>query len=383
MNFFAFISYSRKDKAVANWLHKRLESYAYPIELVDKNNLPPNEKYIRPIFLDTKDLQVEVRPFTEEIKNSLENSKFLIVICSKNSARSSFVNREILYFLETHNNNSALIIPLFIDEVDDSVPPALLDTNVMQRHFPIYNSLLQESSESNIMAFYQVTSYMLGVRFSDLYNRYEIFNKKENRKRIYSFSIIIGFMALAIVMLGMYLFKARQLVNFEKRVFPAAVVFGYERNFLTPVINYLKEESGNFKIFIMMPSSERDLEHRDRITDIVRTLKNENLIDSVGGELLPTSAKRGSRVMRLYKDGKVLPNVYVDFASTTTSFLEIAKYKKENEAYYTISIDDMVSEYSNVFVNQTKKELEEDSIYVNFYIDKKVFADELKKFVQQ
>ena len=53
---FAFTSYSRKKKNIANWLHKRLENYAYPKSLINEEQLPPHNKYIRRIFLDTKDM---------------------------------------------------------------------------------------------------------------------------------------------------------------------------------------------------------------------------------------------------------------------------------------------------------------------------------------
>ena len=59
----AFISYSRRDKAIANWIHKQLENYAYPQKLVRKEYCPPDNKYMRPIFIDTKDLNVDTHPF--------------------------------------------------------------------------------------------------------------------------------------------------------------------------------------------------------------------------------------------------------------------------------------------------------------------------------
>ena len=42
-SIFGFISYSRKDKRIANWLHAQLENYAYPIELVDEYQRPPHK----------------------------------------------------------------------------------------------------------------------------------------------------------------------------------------------------------------------------------------------------------------------------------------------------------------------------------------------------
>jgi len=119
--YFAFISYSRKDKNVANWLHKRLETYTYPANLVRAENQPKDEKYIRPIFIDTKDLQSEHRPFEVGIQQALQSSKFLILICSRNSAESTYVNQEVRYFLESKGGNYDLVVPVFIDEVSELI----------------------------------------------------------------------------------------------------------------------------------------------------------------------------------------------------------------------------------------------------------------------
>ena len=83
MKTLAFISYSRKDKSVAHWLHSKLEKYPYPKVSISIENRPPDKKYLRPIFIDVKDLSVDEHPFSEKIKAALRDSRFLILICSK------------------------------------------------------------------------------------------------------------------------------------------------------------------------------------------------------------------------------------------------------------------------------------------------------------
>ena len=383
---FAFISYSRKDKKVANWLHKRIESYIYPKELVNEDQRPPHNKYVRPVFLDTKDMQIEVRPFTERIKNALENSQFLILICSHNSAKSPFVDQEIKYFLENNNYNYSRIVPLFIDEVmDDTIPDAIKSTTIMARHFPIYNMALDEKSEANSYCYYQIIAYLLGVNFSDIYNRYEVETMKKAKHRKTQVGIAITTLSLIILALSAAIYKNKELIKlkneqilFEKKVFPAAVVHGYEGNYLSPVINYLKGKGDPFMIYIMMPTSYRDLQHKDRINDINFTLKQRIGIDSLTLTHLPTSMKRGSRILMLTKDGDVIPGVYIDFASTTTSFFKIAEYKKDHPAYHNVSIDDIIDEYTNEFIIQTNEKLKSDSTYVKFFTDKEDLVNELR-----
>lgn len=371
---FAFISYSRKDKRIANWLHKKIEGYAYPKSLVNEEQRPAHPQYVRPVFLDTKDLQVEVRPFTERIQSALGEAEFLIVICSRNSVKSSFVNKEIQYFLEKHEGNYARIVPLFVDEVqDDTIPIPFFGTSIMSRHFPIYNTVLNENSEANVYCFYQIVAYILGVNFSDLYNRYEVDAKKKKKSAKLRIGIALLSLSLIIVALGFAIYeshlrieKGKELIKFEKKVFPAAVVFGYEENFLSPIIRYLKEENEPFIIYVTMPTSYRGLHHQDRIADVSHALRNVLKIDSLSVAHLPTSTKRGSHIHYLMKDGLSIPGIYLDFASTTTSFIKIAEYKKGHPAYRKMSIDSIISEYTGEFIEQTNKRLEGDSVYVQF-----------------
>lgn len=383
---FAFISYSRKDKKVANWLHKKIENYEYPKNLVNVDQRPPHDKYIRPVFLDTKDMQIEVRPFTDRIKHALEDAQFLILICSHNSAKSPFVDKEIKYFLEHNNYNYSRIVPLFIDEVlDDTIPEAIKNTTIMTRHFPIYNMALGENSEANSYSYYQIIAYLLGANFSDIYNRYEVDSLKKAKQKKTQFGLSITTLLLIIIVLGVAIFKNKELIKskneqitFEKKVFPAAVVHGYEENFLSPVISYLKEKNEPFMIYIMMPTSYRDLQHKDRIIDINYSLKQTISIDSLTLTQLPTSMRRGSRIFMLAKNGDRIPGIYIDFASATTSFFKIAEYKKSHPAYHHVSIDEIINEYTEEFISQTNEKLETDSIYIKFFTSKDDLVDELR-----
>lgn len=383
---FAFISYSRKDKKVANWLHKKIENYVYPKNLVNIDQRPPHDKYIRPVFLDTKDMQIEVRPFTERIKKALENAQFLILICSHNSAKSPFVDKEINYFLENNNYNYSRIVPLFIDEVmDDTIPEAIKNTTIMSRHFPIYNLMLDENSEANLCCFYQIIAYILGVNFSDIYNRYEVDTIKRSRQRKTQVGIAIATLSLIILVLGVAINKNKELIEsqreqivFEKEVFPTAVVHGYEKNFLSPVIRYLKGLNEPFKIYIMMPTSNRDLQYTDRIVDLNYTLKQEMGIDSLSITHLPTTMRRGSRILMLTKNGEYVPRIYIDFASTTTLFIDVADYKKRQPTYHNVSTDEIIQEYTYEFINKTNEKLKSDSVYVKFFTEKDDLINELK-----
>lgn len=109
--YFAFISYSHKDQELARRLKKRLQRYHLPSRLKKSNlGLP---KKLRPVFLDESSLVASGGTLQDSLRKNLENSKYLIVICSPNSAQSEYVNDEVKYFIEL--GRLGRIIPLIIE----------------------------------------------------------------------------------------------------------------------------------------------------------------------------------------------------------------------------------------------------------------------------
>ena len=92
---YAFISYNHKDQEMAKWLQAKLESYKLPTEI---HNEFENSRYLRPVFRDKTDLNAGI--LSEELKKHLISSKYLVVVCSPNSAKSKWVNDEVKVFLE-------------------------------------------------------------------------------------------------------------------------------------------------------------------------------------------------------------------------------------------------------------------------------------------
>jgi tetratricopeptide (TPR) repeat protein len=94
----AFISYKHDDAVWARKIHRYLETYSIPRRLVGKkteHGIVP--KTFRPIFKD-RDEMPSASDLTKVVKNALEVSEYLIVICSTRSAESSWVNEEVLTF---------------------------------------------------------------------------------------------------------------------------------------------------------------------------------------------------------------------------------------------------------------------------------------------
>ena len=115
--YFAFISYSHEDESWAKWIQRKLETYRFPSALRKNNETLPNK--IFPIFRDQTDMESGV--LWEKLKDSLEKSIYLIVVCSPNSARSKYVNKETEYFRSLGRNHQ--IIPVIVSGTPHSQNP--------------------------------------------------------------------------------------------------------------------------------------------------------------------------------------------------------------------------------------------------------------------
>jgi tetratricopeptide (TPR) repeat protein len=94
----AFIAYSHRDESWADWLHKALETYRVPTRLVGTETaIGPAPRRLTPIFRDRSELP-SAPDLGRIINEALDQSAFLIVICSPSSATSDYVNEEISTF---------------------------------------------------------------------------------------------------------------------------------------------------------------------------------------------------------------------------------------------------------------------------------------------
>lgn len=106
----AFISYSHRDKEIAQRLHRAIESYRIPSKLIGKvTALGRTPRRLRPIFRDREELPAS-GDLSAELTRALQQSMFLIVICSPASARSRWVNEEIRQFKAVHGDSRVLAL---------------------------------------------------------------------------------------------------------------------------------------------------------------------------------------------------------------------------------------------------------------------------------
>ena len=112
--YYAFVSYSHKDEKWARWIQSALERYRLPAAVRKEAGKPLPER-IRPVFRDATDLGVG--KLVDNLRQELEQSKFLIVVCSPNSARPNaegkhWVDEEVVHFCEL--GRADRIIPVIV-----------------------------------------------------------------------------------------------------------------------------------------------------------------------------------------------------------------------------------------------------------------------------
>ena len=172
-HYYAFLSYNHKDSKIAQWLHKSLESYKLPVEM--KNEMDTAQRYLRPVFRDKEELNAGV--LAEELRIKLEQSKFLIVICSPNSAHSEWVNSEVETFISL--GRIADIIPLMVDGSMAHIPSSLKEYFDRHPDKELLGVSIPDSGKERALV--KVVSRMLGIDFNILWNRHARQERKKNR----------------------------------------------------------------------------------------------------------------------------------------------------------------------------------------------------------
>lgn len=198
MKYHAFISYSHRDRKWGDWLHRALETYRVPQALIQRSSeggraLPER---IFPVFRDREELPTATN-LGEVIQRALEESRFLIVICSPNSACSQWVNEEIRKFKQLQRQDC--ILALIVDgepnaadgkagfsAADECFPPALRfaddgDSSSGRAKVEPIAADLRPDCDGKRDGLLKIVAGLLGVGFDDLKRRDEIRRRRRAR----------------------------------------------------------------------------------------------------------------------------------------------------------------------------------------------------------
>lgn len=177
--YLAFISYKREDEKWAGWLQDVIERYRLPVSL--KRKRPELPARCRPLFRDSTDLCGGV--LADVIKRGLDNSKYLIVICSPRAASSQWVCKEVQEFIDSGRADN--IIPFIIEGCPNSSDPLKecfpesLRTLCGTRSEVLGINVNENGREA---AAVKVIARMLGVDFDSLWQRHRKIEEQERQR---------------------------------------------------------------------------------------------------------------------------------------------------------------------------------------------------------
>ncbi len=229
----AFLSYSHADRRAARWMHRALETYRAPPRLVRRDGAPV-ERTLRPIFRDRDELAAS-SDLGGTIRDALDQSDALILLCSPASARSRWVNQEVAHFLAGHDPSQVLCVIAGTTPADatvlDVLPPAL--KAVLPGGDEPLAADLRKGGDGARLARLKLAARLLDVRLDQLVQR-------DARRRLGVMGIITtAAIILAVVMGGLTVatLRSRQIAREQRDETEALVAYmlGDLRQQLEPV----------------------------------------------------------------------------------------------------------------------------------------------------
>lgn len=222
----AFISYRHvePDQSIARQVHQMIETFKAPKEFYQNGKRPAFR-----VFRDREELAA--RDLSTSIREALETSRYLIVICSKRTPLSEWCRKEIEIFKSLHGEER--IIPVLIEgEPNEAFPESLKGkesnneeaayeilaadlrpVKVLKADFKGY-AYLQDNDRQSLKELtkealsilktekYRIMAALLGCTFGDLKQR----DKERKNRRILGISILSGtvFLLFGIFMANAY-----------------------------------------------------------------------------------------------------------------------------------------------------------------------------------
>ena len=214
IHYNAFISYKHeaKDSRIADMIQSGLEHYKIPSKIQKSTGI----KKINRIFRDKNELPI-TSDLTETISDALNNSDYLIVICSTKTKESIWVSREIEFFLRTHSKKQVLTV-LVDGEPNDVIPQVLLqdektvyDTEGNPQKITIAIEPLScdcriPKSQAKRQELPRLVSALIGCSYDDLINRQRQY---KIRQTMYIFAALTAVLAA----FGIYMFHSRRVIQ--------------------------------------------------------------------------------------------------------------------------------------------------------------------------
>ena len=232
--YIAFISYRHvePDQSIAKQVHQMIETFKAPKEFYQNGTRP-----VFRVFRDREELAA--RDLSSSIREALETSRYLIVICSKRTPLSEWCRKEIEIFKSLHGEER--IIPVLIEGEPNEAFPESLKGNESRNEEAAYEILaadlrpekvlkadfkgyayLQDNDRQSLKELtkeslsilktekYRIMAALLGCTFGDLKQR----DKERKNRRILGVSILS---CTAFLLFGIFMANAYQKAELARK----------------------------------------------------------------------------------------------------------------------------------------------------------------------
>lgn len=223
----AFISYSHKDEAWARWLHRSIEAYKLPRNLVgSKTALGEVPARLKPIFRDRDELS-SAADLGSTVTQALSDSENLIVICSPAAALSHWVKEEIREFVRL--GRSERIFCVIVDgeasasgSIAEIFPSAIAEAGMQE---PLAADV-RKWADGKQLGKLKLISGMLGIPLDQLRRR-----ELQKRRKTFALATTALVAVLAIVIMAV---SAR--MSAQQRRDSGELLVGYKLNELRTML---------------------------------------------------------------------------------------------------------------------------------------------------
>lgn len=207
----AFLSYSHRDMAAGEALHKAIESYRVPRELAGQPGafgLIPKGN-VRPIFRDRYELSAGPS-LNSQVLKALEQSEALIVLCSPAAAQSHYVQEEIRQFKMLGRGHR--IYPVIASGEPGDPQRECFPASLRMEYGPDGVATgatsepiaadLRDSGEGADLAKLKLVAGLVGANLSELTQR-ELVEQRRRQRRMMALAATMSVLAVAAVGFGL------------------------------------------------------------------------------------------------------------------------------------------------------------------------------------
>lgn len=204
----AFISYKHGpiDSEAAKVLQQKLEHFRMPFlaksRFLGRSAGEKPERTIQRVFLDDGELAA-CAAFSHQIREALEHSRWLIIICSPETKRSPWVNLEIETFLEYHDRDHILAL-MTSGEPEDIFPEAFIHSGKIADEMLAADARGKTPGEVKRKiggdALLRLAAPILGMSYDALKQRHRVYSlQRFTAAVLICMAVISGFLMYAFV----------------------------------------------------------------------------------------------------------------------------------------------------------------------------------------